>query len=257
MLPDLNVLFSFILFHVSSIGSLQYVSLCQAAAPFTYAKTIPRFCLWRIAIRGLSNPSRLPAQCKPRSIVTLTSAFSRTPTQICISSLQRGFASSELKDAEQEDTEAPQAPETTSAEAFDVADVQETRSAEAQEPASDREEPSTIASTISSAAESASSKASEAAETVTTASRSALDSVSRVAKGGAAEDATSADSIIQEYPSPRNQVYVGNLFFDVTEADLTREMSRFGTVKSVKIIYDARGLSKGQVFDMRCFRGIC
>jgi len=44
---------------------------------------------------------------------------------------------------------------------------------------------------------------------------------------------------------PSNTVYVGNLFFDVTEEDLKREFSRFGTVDNVRIIYDGRGLSKG------------
>lgn len=46
-------------------------------------------------------------------------------------------------------------------------------------------------------------------------------------------------------PSPN--VYVGNLFFDVTENDLQKEFSRFGEIKNVRIIRDARGLSKGYV----------
>jgi RNA recognition motif-containing protein len=43
-------------------------------------------------------------------------------------------------------------------------------------------------------------------------------------------------------------VYVGNLFFSVREQDIEREMSRVGKVEDVKIIYDARGLSKGFAF---------
>jgi len=40
-------------------------------------------------------------------------------------------------------------------------------------------------------------------------------------------------------------LYIGNLFFDVTETDLIKEFTRFGTVTSAKVIRDARGLSKG------------
>ncbi|EXJ78359.1 hypothetical protein A1O3_09520 [Capronia epimyces CBS 606.96] len=40
-------------------------------------------------------------------------------------------------------------------------------------------------------------------------------------------------------------LYIGNLFFDVTETDLVKEFARFGTVTSCKIVRDPRGLSKG------------
>lgn len=45
--------------------------------------------------------------------------------------------------------------------------------------------------------------------------------------------------------TPSNNVYVGNLLFDITPADLEREFAQFGTIKSVKIATDGRGLSKG------------
>lgn len=48
-------------------------------------------------------------------------------------------------------------------------------------------------------------------------------------------------------PVPNPSVYVGNLFFDVTENDLQKEFSRFGEIKNVRIIRDPRGLSKGYV----------
>ena len=44
---------------------------------------------------------------------------------------------------------------------------------------------------------------------------------------------------------PKSTIYIGNLFFDVTENDLSKELSRFGTVKKVRLMRDARGLSKG------------
>jgi hypothetical protein len=46
---------------------------------------------------------------------------------------------------------------------------------------------------------------------------------------------------------PSTSLYVGNLYFEVSEATLRKEFERFGDLKSVKILYDARGLSKGYV----------
>ncbi|EXJ57108.1 hypothetical protein A1O7_07452 [Cladophialophora yegresii CBS 114405] len=40
-------------------------------------------------------------------------------------------------------------------------------------------------------------------------------------------------------------LYIGNLFFDVTETDLIKEFARFGTVSKCRIVRDSRGLSKG------------
>ncbi|ETN36832.1 uncharacterized protein HMPREF1541_07819 [Cyphellophora europaea CBS 101466] len=45
---------------------------------------------------------------------------------------------------------------------------------------------------------------------------------------------------------PKPTVYVGNLFFDVTEDDVSRELGRFGQIKHVRLLRDSRGLSKGQ-----------
>ena len=42
-----------------------------------------------------------------------------------------------------------------------------------------------------------------------------------------------------------NQIFVGNLDFDIPEEDMRREFSRYGTVVNVKIIKDVRGMSKG------------
>lgn len=46
-------------------------------------------------------------------------------------------------------------------------------------------------------------------------------------------------------PEPSTGIYVGNLLFDVTAADLEREFAPFGTIANAKISTDARGLSKG------------
>jgi RNA recognition motif-containing protein len=66
---------------------------------------------------------------------------------------------------------------------------------------------------------------------------------------------TTADLAAAQPPSPRgsgppsyppnNVLYVGNLYFDVTHADLAREFSNYGDVLNSRVIHDARGLSRG------------
>jgi len=44
---------------------------------------------------------------------------------------------------------------------------------------------------------------------------------------------------------PSNNLYVGNLYFEVSEDTLKQEFEKYGALERVKIIYDGRGLSKG------------
>ncbi|KAL4989818.1 hypothetical protein BDW68DRAFT_155806 [Aspergillus falconensis] len=44
---------------------------------------------------------------------------------------------------------------------------------------------------------------------------------------------------------PRQTVFIGNLFYDVTAEDLKKQMTKYGVVEGVNIIYDSRGISKG------------
>jgi RNA recognition motif-containing protein len=46
---------------------------------------------------------------------------------------------------------------------------------------------------------------------------------------------------------PTPGIYIGNLLFDVTAADLEREFAPFGKISSAVVATDARGLSKGYV----------
>jgi nucleolin len=46
---------------------------------------------------------------------------------------------------------------------------------------------------------------------------------------------------------PKPTIYIGNLFFDVTENDLVKELARFGTITNCRLMRDSRGLSKGYV----------
>lgn len=70
--------------------------------------------------------------------------------------------------------------------------------------------------------------------------------VSELTKGVEGETGQPSDRrFFREPPQPKPTVYVGNLFFDVTENDLQKEFARFGTIKNVRLIKDVRGLSKG------------
>ena len=59
----------------------------------------------------------------------------------------------------------------------------------------------------------------------------------------------SETTISDPRPGPSSEtgldVYIGNLFFDVTEDVLRREFERFGPIQQLKLISDQRGLSKG------------
>ncbi len=101
----------------------------------------------------------------------------------------------------------------------------------------DREEQSTVTSAIKSAAETASAQASAATTSVSAAAETARDYVS---------GATQEDTPARTENAESNTVYVGNLFFDVTAEDLRNEFGKAGAVENAKIVYDQRGLSKGQ-----------
>jgi nucleolin len=45
--------------------------------------------------------------------------------------------------------------------------------------------------------------------------------------------------------APSNTLYVGNLFFEVSEEALERQFAHYGPIKKTRVIYDHRGLSKG------------
>jgi len=45
--------------------------------------------------------------------------------------------------------------------------------------------------------------------------------------------------------APNPVIYVGNLLFDVTAADLDREFGEYGQIIKSNVASDARGLSKG------------
>jgi nucleolin len=50
---------------------------------------------------------------------------------------------------------------------------------------------------------------------------------------------------LEHPPAPRESIYVGNLFYDVTAEDLKEHMEQFGIVEKVDMITDDRGMSRG------------
>jgi nucleolin len=47
--------------------------------------------------------------------------------------------------------------------------------------------------------------------------------------------------------SPNTTLYVGNLYFEVSEDALQRQFTQFGNILKTRLVYDHRGLSKGSV----------
>lgn len=49
----------------------------------------------------------------------------------------------------------------------------------------------------------------------------------------------------REVITPCQTIYIGNISFDTTEADIAKQLESAGGVKDVKIVKDARGFSRG------------
>ena len=166
--------------------------------------------LRRTALRLVASPS-ISSVAKSRSISNLSHSAFKASRQSTLPLYQRRWASDEAEKKEDPPIEKTEpAPEEVKENT-----EQTGASPEAQ-------------SVVDSAASIASNAASQAVETVKE----------------TAEKFTSGRTPASE-GEIKSAVYVGNLFFDVSEQDLQTEFSRFGEVESVKIIRDGRGLSKG------------
>ncbi|KAJ8603901.1 hypothetical protein MRB53_042036 [Persea americana] len=100
---------------------------------------------------------------------------------------------------------------------------------------------------LDSAKEYVQDAAESAKETVAGATRqasSAFDSIAE-AVGVPGSRSTGSRFHAREPAPPNTNLYIGNLFFEVTEAKLAEYFGRYGPIKSTKIVFDGRGLSKG------------
>ena len=151
--------------------------------------------------------------------------------------VQRRFASDEIKTSESRPNE-------------DVATHHEgasKNSAESQASSSaNGDDQSSLMDAFSSAASQASSATSYVAESVSSGAAAAAsavgmrgrDSTSTFERGSASADGASG-------ARPNKAVYLGNLYFSVTEEEITSTFSEYGEIENVKIVYDRRGLSRG------------
>lgn len=108
--------------------------------------------------------------------------------------------------------------------------------------------------------------AQETMDTVHEKVQDATEAASGVASYAAASasDLTGTGQTGQQSPQggdqsfePKPTIYVGNLFFDVTENDLVKAFSEFGKISRARLVRDARGLSKGYSFQSCSHYSIC
>ncbi|KAA8648490.1 nucleic acid-binding protein [Aspergillus tanneri] len=62
---------------------------------------------------------------------------------------------------------------------------------------------------------------------------------------GATERPSKRLQLLNKTPSPKETVFFGNLFYDVTAEDLRLQMEKYGVVEQVSIVFDNRGISRG------------
>ena len=107
----------------------------------------------------------------------------------------------------------------------------------------------------SSAAQTAQQAASSATETAQQATASAAETARSAASSlGDAVPASPTERAPRmretgggprQAPTPGRILYVGNLFFEVTAAQLEAEFARYGEITNSRVVTDSRGLSKG------------
>jgi nucleolin len=172
-------------------------------------------------VRAISATPSKAFLAKPRSITSITPAAFRTKQQQqwSIASFQRRFASDEAAKTEAAEAAAADTPENFAQTA-------------AEAPVEDNLTPAQQ----DAQAEPTNKEATVGADALDAAARTGRSSP-RDRKSSAVRDDTAVE--------PHNTLYVGNLYYEVTEDQIKRVFSRFGDVESVKVIYDNRGLSRG------------
>ncbi|KAL8883814.1 MAG: hypothetical protein Q9215_007999 [Flavoplaca cf. flavocitrina] len=194
--------------------------------------------------------------CRTRSFHTVLPSTTRIPLQRSLAfRLQRRFASSEDQTQSEPVADGAQAQHGDNSIAASSKDNESGTSAqegqegqEGQEVQEDRgssaqgQDHSTVGELAESAADKVKESASNAFDTI--AGTSASSEPSRGTFGGSSARQANFDT------PPSTNIYVGNLFFDVREDDLRKKFEECGTIESVKLIMDNRGLSKGYVISL-------
>ena len=202
--------------------------------------TLQRFQFRRSALRILSSSPSAFAY-KPRTITSLSQSLLKSRTAP-VSLYQRRWASDEVKpDGEVPISTLQATPQEEVENAIHEVEVTQAEEALAQEGAVEAEE-TVIAEvgedvTVVNSAE----VDAEVAETPIPVAPPAPEA----AQAFAAPPRDRPQDRLQRIAEPKACVYVGNLFFDVTEDDLKKEFARFGTITGARLLRDTRGLSKG------------
>ena len=190
-----------------------------------------RLCLRRAAFRVLSS-STASISTRSRLITTVTLFQGRTTIPRSFpSNFQRRWASGDETQSE------PAADRETEAQHGDNSIAAASRETDIE--SSEHGDNASVTEAVKSAANTVSTTVADAAGQAAAAASSAVGSGS-----GASEEASSQVT---------KTIYIGNLFFDVKEQDLEKELSKAGKVLKTKIIYDQRGLSKGYASSSSAF----
>ena len=195
-----------------------------------------------------------PISIKSRTFTALSSPTSRSiPHKPSLVQFQRRFASDEV--ATQSEPEADGATEAEHGDnSIAAASTESVEPPKNEGQADDLTAATLDSSTTKHVADQPSSATGSVTEQATGAAQSAARSVAgtAAAAGQSLSEAAGistgkSDTTYAKGGEASKVVYVGNLFFDVRAEDLKREFERAGPVVDVKIIMDARGLSKGLV----------
>ncbi|KAI9825263.1 MAG: hypothetical protein M1832_001297 [Thelocarpon impressellum] len=191
---------------------------------------------------ALSSSASTARASSRRSLATFSRPSVLGSVRPSLAIAQRRYASDEVDPSEPK-------PDETAASTESLAHTR-TGFEESSTPSSaDVDDHSTIASAIGSVASGVSSTSSSVAESVAETVEHARDSVTEGAAAAAAavgmsERGRTPGRVRGPFP-PSTNVFIGNLFFSVTEEDLKQLLSRVGNVRRASIVYDQRGLSKG------------
>ncbi|RMZ78014.1 hypothetical protein DV737_g4086, partial [Chaetothyriales sp. CBS 132003] len=233
------------LFSVLSLTSATDIVKARQASPppFTYsvgivesdgtATSIPLH-LRRSALRVLSSqPSSF--LCQTRSISSLPSWSARSKIVAPSLSFPRRWASSEAE-AKKENEAVPisDTPSTSQQEAENIAQASQEAISESEASSVDASVDASADVSFDSSAQSDALPASEPA-----------DAAASEPSGESARDFQPRRNREELIAEPKETIYIGNLFFDVTENDIKKELSRFGNVVGCRLLRDSRGLSKG------------
>ena len=196
--------------------------------------------LRRSVLRLLSSPSN-SFLSKPRSITTVAPPVLRTLRQSTQIGFQRRWVASEAETTKEKDSPpiselqpSPQEDVENAIHSDSAAEVAETATLQ------DSQAPSGEQNAIDSGINAVKETAESATSTVTEAAQSTASAFAR--SEWRQDSGQRRNDTIGE---PKPTVYIGNLFFDVTENDLVKELSRFGPIVKCRLIRDSRGLSKG------------